>query len=333
MTSATDNIKDRIDDYKDTIFAITGFINLYRFNNNTRQMRSDVVVFQGRRLTPPNGSPVTPDLGVLHHPSTESVLGEVKKSFPQDEGLWMDDFRQLMSYDEDLAGWPTSSGKVSQHDVVLLLHHSRAAKVNRFYQAKKGNEIVFQRPFAIVEFSRSDERKSYLFLRIVDGRVSASEVNSQLSDGVQIPMLELLAAYSKVKFYDAEPPLPYLMELIWTNVVTLKASENEKFGRLRKDQKLDVAFSVDDIVKVLHDGYSFHGIPGADGNNGPQIPKREWVLNACKGFIESGDAAWTNAKVGDIVFYFRRHDDVLNHFLEKTSASAAKAPQMDLFQN
>jgi len=61
MSSVLDQIRDKIDDYKDTIFAITGFINLYRYDDNKKSMRSDVIVFQGRRLTPPDGSEVTPD--------------------------------------------------------------------------------------------------------------------------------------------------------------------------------------------------------------------------------------------------------------------------------
>jgi hypothetical protein len=332
MNSAVDQIRDRIDDYKDTIFAITGFINLYRFDKQTRQLRSDIVAFQGRRLVRPNGGPVTPDLGVLHSPMEESVLGEVKKSFPQNEDLWMDDFRQLMSYDEDLGGWPTASGKVPHHDVVLLLHQSRAAKVTRFYESRKGGEIVFHRPFVVVEFNRADERKPYLFLRIVDGHLSASEVNAQLTDGVPVPLSVLLEIYSKVKLYDAEPPLPYLMELIWTNVVTLKASENEKFGRLRKNQRLDVEFTVDEITTALHQGYSFHSLSGVEGNNGPQIPKKEWVLSACKRFVQAGDADWTNEKVG-IVFHFRRYQDVLQHFLEKTSDTVTDTLQLELFQD
>src|SRR5207249_438523 len=124
-------IRDDIDDYQDSVFAIIGFANFYRFDDTTRTMRDDVVVFQGRRLTPSpakavnsDGNPVefvTPDVGILL-PSNLGVLAEVKKSFPADEQHWFDDFKQLMAYDDDLTGWPSASGAVTAHDVVLLVH-------------------------------------------------------------------------------------------------------------------------------------------------------------------------------------------------------------------
>lgn len=333
MSSAADKIRDDIDDYNDTIFAIIGFINLYRFDTQTRQMRSDVVLFQGRRLVKPDGTTVTPDLGVLNNPMEESVIGEVKKSFPQNEAVWTRAFSQLKSYDADLGGWPTASGRVPRHDVALLLHQSRAARVARFYQTKKSREFMFQRPFAVVEFNRSDERKSYFFFRIFDGHLSASQVNAQLGDGVQVPMSELLDVYSKVKLYDAEPPLPYLMQIIWEHVVTLKASESEKFQHLRKNQKLDVKFTVDEITTVLREGYSFHAVCGANANDGPQIPKRDWVVKACKEFVQASDATWTDEKTGGLVFHVRRYPDVLEHFLEKTTDSIAGPRQLEMFPN
>ena len=50
--NAEQSIRAEIDNYSDSIFAIVGFMNFYRFDDTTRKIRNDVLVFQGRRLTP-----------------------------------------------------------------------------------------------------------------------------------------------------------------------------------------------------------------------------------------------------------------------------------------
>ncbi len=104
--SREQELKDEIDNYSDSLFAIIGFMNFYRFDDTTRRMRDDVRLFQGRRLTPSAAKTtnakgetveyVTPDLGILL-PLDKGVLGEVKKSFPRDSTHWLDAFEQLMA--------------------------------------------------------------------------------------------------------------------------------------------------------------------------------------------------------------------------------------------
>ena len=93
-TKGIQSVLDDIDDYQDSVFAIIGFANFYRYDDDTKTIRDDVLVFQGRRLTPSpakainsDGNPVefvTPDVGILL-PANTGVLAEVKKSFPADE--------------------------------------------------------------------------------------------------------------------------------------------------------------------------------------------------------------------------------------------------------
>jgi hypothetical protein len=50
--SYEEEINNKIDDYLQTIHAIVGFMNFYRYDNERREIRSDVIVFQGRRFNP-----------------------------------------------------------------------------------------------------------------------------------------------------------------------------------------------------------------------------------------------------------------------------------------
>lgn len=330
---------NQIDDYVQTVHAIVGFMNFYRHDDAAEKMKDKVKVFQGRRLRPSPEkafnsnvekiSYVTPDIGILL-PSRTGVIGEVKRSFPRKEEFWMKTFEQLMSYDDDLTGWPSTDGKVSSHDIVLILHLTREAKVCRFYDDKKDSEIKFSRPFVIVQFSRLDERQSYYYFQTRRGELTEKSINKRLADGVSVPMEVFVGVYSEVKIYDSKPPLPYLLELMWTYVVLPHASDDPRFERLHKKQKIEVLLTIDEIVDELHQGFSFHRLHGDDSEFQPKIPKKEWIRDACEQLVNSKDASWVDSDKKSIKFLFRRYDQTLEHFIEICSGSEK---QMKLFED
>lgn len=334
--------EDEIDNYADSLFAIVGFVNFYRWDDGSRTMRGDVKAFQGRRLTPSpakavNGNSnkvefVTPDLGVLL-PKDSGVLGEVKQSFPADQNHWFDAFDQLMSYDDDLTGWPCESEKLPSHDLLLLLHQSRAVAVRKFYESHKGGRISFVRPFCIVEFNRSNQSQAYIFFRTVTGNLSERSVDQRLETGVQVPMAKLTGTYSAIKLWDSEPPLPYLLSVIWEHVINLKASEDPKYPTLKKRQKITVEVSVSEIVDQLHTKFSFNVLNPGTNERQPKIPKQEWVQRACNKLVSAGDAEWTNRSEGKLKVRFTRLDSVLEHFKEMCADEPVTDPQLSLFKN
>ncbi len=64
-------VRDKIDSYKDTVMALLGFLNFFKYDADTDSLRADVRIGQGRRMltskenkTSPNNE-VTPDLCIL----------------------------------------------------------------------------------------------------------------------------------------------------------------------------------------------------------------------------------------------------------------------------
>lgn len=332
---------DQIDNYKETIHAMVGFMNFYRYNDALKTIKDDISVFQGRRFNPSkeNGNAekegeeryVTPDI-CIYLPTSNGVVGEVKMSFDRDENHWLETFKQLMSYDDDLKGWPTQDEKVTYHDIVLILHQSRAARVQKYYETKRGTDITFSRPFIMVLFNRSDERRSYYFFQKTVGKLTEGEIDQRLSDGVQVPMEVFVTTYSTIKIYDSKPPLPYLMHLIWENVITPDASENPKFAKLKKNQKLEIEIEIDQIVEELYKGFTFYCLHGESSVRQQRMPCREWVLDACEQLIKSSDAEWLEKPKKIRIFYTKKYSNTLDHFIDSCIGELEMEKQENLFE-
>jgi len=317
-------IRDRIDDYYDTIHAILGFCSLWFFDTSTQKNRPNIKVFQGRRLSKITNivnadnlsNEVCPDLGIVVQDDS-GILGEVKKNFPKDgDERRKTIFNQLKSYDHELDWWPTPDGKLKSHNIVLLIHQTTSRRAQDYYYEKNNKgEIKFTRSFSICQFNRSDQRVPYFFFQVVSGKINNTLGNVDLDNGVQVPMEPLSKLYAKSKLYDAEPPLSYLLHLIWEHVVIPILSEDENFGRLRKNQNIELKLKVDDIVERLNEGFSFIHWHRNYPEHQPRIPQKEWIQKACNLLVKVGKAKWISngeeltisfTKIGNIVDYFIR---------------------------
>jgi len=340
-------IRDDIDNYIDTVYSILGFSSFWFFDSTTGNYLTNVKVFQGRLLSPIQkdenmssiGNDVTPDLGVVVEDDHRGILGEVKKNFPKDntERAWKV-FEQLQSYDQELIGWPTENEKLESHSIALLVHQTTSRAAQNFYLKDfKNKGASFKRPFSIFQFNRSDQRIPYFFFQLLEGTLGEIEPQVDTYNGVQVPMAALVKLYSESKLYDGNPPKAYLLYLIWEHVFTPEARKNPAFERLRKDRKLEITIKLEEIVNILHEGFSFHRWHEKYPNRQRQVPRREWVAKACEFLVEKQEGKWEVEQVGtEIVVYYRKYDDVLGHFIRLQAESEAqqlakpKLPGFDL---
>ncbi|MEK7396517.1 MAG: hypothetical protein AAB116_06230, partial [Candidatus Poribacteria bacterium] len=185
-----------------------------------------------------------------------------------------------------------------------------------------------------VEFSRNNEAKSYLFFRKQLGELLYfQKENNRLTDGIQVP-LEVLTNIYKIKLYDSQPPLPYLIHLIWESVISTRVSDDE-FRRLRRNSKLSVTIVIDEIIQNLYENFSFKQLNADNSSFQPKIPLKSWVKEAIEALITFKLAEWKDKDSEECVFYFKKFGTTLQDFISLCETNQLGTDidqkQLDLF--
>ena len=152
------------------------------------------------QAAPPN---VTPD-GVIQITEDYGVVAEMRKHFREGDH---EKYDQIKKYDQNLAGWWTSDKLIPVHDLVLLTHTFSSVDAKDAYEYWKKLDNSFDRKFAIVEFSHSQQGQNWFLLRRVEGGELSDPIHDEaLRRGKKIADQYLILLTSKYKFYDDDPP-------------------------------------------------------------------------------------------------------------------------------
>jgi hypothetical protein len=212
------------------------------------------------------------------------------------------------------------------------VHQTTSRRAQDYYNEKNNRgELKFTRPFSICQFNRSDERVPYYFFQIVSGEIINTFSNVDLYNGIQVPMAPLSALYAKSPLYDAEPPLSYLLQIIWQHVVISIASENENFGRLKKNQKIELNVKVEDIVERLYEGFSFIHWHRNHPEHQPRIPQKKWIQKACNFLVKVEKAKWISEGEELIIFFTKSIEDIGDYFIKLEAEDQAKSKLQPMF--
>lgn len=319
MKTKTDAFKEmyeRIDAYNNTVYAIVGFLNTFKYELKTTY--PDIQTFQGRKffLDIEEQYCVTPDLG-LTLDNNAGLIGEVKYSFPQDKSKWKDDFVQLKKYDRILSGWTTKNGKITQYDVVLLVQQTRSRAVKDYYLSDLKSEERLTSPFALIEFNKSSQAKEFFHFRIEHGKISNDKIHERLYNGLSVPMDVFVKLYSKIKIYDAEPPLPLLLNYIYECVVD-QFCMSGNFKKLTKNSKKSAYFTLQEMTAKLSQVYSFKSLASSQHlKNQPEFPKQDWVRKALDHLELIGEGSWARKSGGGFNYILsRKENNVLDHYIK-----------------
>lgn len=272
--SPIETLLDKVDNYTQTVGAIIALGHILKHDyNGEYKIGPKFQTSAANRIS--RDTEVTPD--IAGQTQTMSIVGEVKKSFPENQDHWEDDIKQLEKYDDVLTGWPLKP--VSDHDIILLTGYYMSGKLRKYIDQKiaKG-DLTFNRSLAILEFVRTQDRREYWALRKIWGTLSDKAFDERIEDPIGVPGDTIVPDLSSVKFYDSEPHVVYTMSLLWDFVFSEKAPA-EKFREAEGRKTIDIVFTIDDAHQKLK---TFFGPPNSS------LPRRAWVANAMKGFETVG---------------------------------------------
>ena len=287
-------LRDESDNYEQTVISLISFAHLLRYENSNKKLKQGSYFFIGRKMdtssknrVKPN-SVVTPDI-VLQDSSEYGIIGEVKKTLPQDKDYWKKTLKQIHKYDDNFKGWKTSDEMIKRCDLVCLTDYLLKSDVSEYLiQKKRDGEFSTTNNFSLISFIKSSGSEEKFSFERVCGKFSEERLNNLLKKGKPMPMpLEKVMQYNSngaIKFYDSKPPLPYIMNILWQHIFPPIRTINQYVDENGKKQfETNIQF----LTQELHD--KFTHTDNHDARQ-PKIPETIWVKEAMDEFVRLGYA-------------------------------------------
>jgi len=315
IAEAVGFIKDQCDNYTRTVRALQAIAYELLLDDLTGKRCKVGYAYSGpsldtsakNRVSPSNK--VTPDLIVMVVPDS-NVLVEAKLALSADQTYRRDKLHEIQKYDDHLQGFEIDGHRFRDHDIVLLVSYVHANNVRQdILELQKANQIRFDRNFALVRFVIAQERKTWFVLELAHGSLSNTKKSQKLAGPCRINMECLIndPHFGHVKLYDADPPLPLLMDLIQERVVSALTTEQAR--ELRDKSQLDIPLKVDRMRKQIAE---VCGPASGSTARMPVIPKTQWVRSALDGFKELHWATKVDRQT--YVFHLRKRRDPFEQF-------------------
>jgi hypothetical protein len=210
---------------------------------------------------------VSPDI-VIQLSNEYGIIAEIKITGSNDRDF-ENAYEQLKRYDRDLIGWETENSKIKTHDISLLVNDLKRTDAKRYFDDK-----TLQRKFSLVACARISEAKEYCKIEKYHGSYSDERLEKKFRDPIPVPLEKIISKISAVKFYDADPPVEYTMNVLWMNVF------NELMARDGAGKM--IAVSCKEVTKLLEEKYAFKQVDSKQ----PKIPKEAWIRNALDVFVK-----------------------------------------------
>ncbi|MCE5216051.1 hypothetical protein LLH03_03365 [bacterium] len=312
-----------IDNYQSTVQAIFAFAHAALWDPNTDDFVPDSLVAIGPKLKtskenavcPSNA--VTPDIVVGIGGKWGSVA-EVKRTIPRNPDHWGDDLqKQMRKYDDSLSGWPQTQQPLPSHCLTVLVHHTRKVDVVDYLSEHiEAGDLQFERDFAVVAFQRARDLEEQISLERCYGRLTDPELDEELRRVLTIKLDYLITRY-QLHFYDSPPPLPYMMAVIWNEVLPSLITVAQYKESREKKRSPHVVVTDDAIARDLQSRLT-RCLPPA-GQNCRTIPRKQWVRDALEELVRQGHGKKTESGSYDIEY--RSFTDAQGRFVRKLADS------------
>lgn len=321
-----DKVYRAIDSYQDTVHGLVCFAHVLTWDDRKKCFKPESRRCFGRSMTPSENNrvqskdAVTPDLVVVCT-QADGVVGEAKISFHGTVDDCHAELRQLVKYDDDLKGWPTSDGTIKSHDLVLLVHYSRKGEAKTILDAAKDAGILkLHRKFSAVCFSRMAQAAESLSLEHFYGEMTDKKLRDRMQP-LFVP-LEKVRPLNPASLYDAEPEPAFMLYLTW-DLVFSQLVNQEDFTSLGK-KVFEIECTIDQVRGLLAQACAPKAVDELD----PPIPKRDWVRKTFDYLIRMKLAKCLDPDNGRYQVNYRRKASPLKYFIERYVSITKVKPKL-----
>ena len=276
-------VREEIDDYELTIETIVATRHLVSHDLRGQSHVARWMKTSSRNAILPNNS-VRPDL-TIEVPKNDAspayrAVNEIKANLPKAKKFWLEDVEQLKKYDDELENWDIPPPMT--HDIIFTTNGYRTYDFNNYLNdLDSEGTLRFEKKVCIVARSRETGTQTFISLKKEYGEISNPALDLLLAKRWGVNLEHILAETHKLKFYDAEPPAVYTMNIIWDIILKLFVPP-EQFRQLKGRKTIPIEVTLDQLYKAIC-------VYAPDSSN-PCI-KRDWVRRAISGFIELGVAS------------------------------------------
>lgn len=317
MKEIQKTLRNDCNNYDQTVQAIKAVAHELLWDESAKSLIVGSSAHIGRRMdTSPKSrisqnTQVTPDL-VISYPHDFGIIAEAKIALSSDPKKRQTKLEDIQKYDDNLTGWETLNGRVSKHDIILIVQHFSGPNVkSQIESLLESKEIQFERKFALVCFALIEEAEMWMSLELLLGSLSDQNKQSKLQKRLGIA-LEHVAAnpyLANIKLYDAPPPEPLLMVLIHEAILTnLNRGE---YLLLREGTQINKTIDIQELRALLSKSIG----PGEGDSRIPEIPKSDWVRRALELFVKLKWAERVKDHPNQYIYYIKKRRKPFEQFL------------------
>ena len=327
--------KSEVDDYLQSVIGLYAFAHSCAWNNSARRVRPDSKICIPRKMASASGSrrtQLTPD-GVVQVDGQYGVVSEMKKHFQLANGR--DTFDQIRRYSAPLWGWWTKTKLIDHHDVALLTHITSSTDASDAFDewSAAGNEM--ESPFAIVEFGYVEQGQLWFMLRRIKGGLSDKPHDESLRRGKKLSPLVMTDVFSRRKFMENEPPLIYMLLLVYVYALPLFGKQ-ETFEESTGGKVVIVKATAAQVRDRLEEQFCPRGNDAGAFN----LPRLAWVKRALETLVQLDLGTRPSKSTGAYRIVLRQpgKKDLTEYFAErlyahgKTARQKPTSIQPDLFE-
>lgn len=272
IKACRDEQNTKYDAYYQTVLISVGLKHIFNHNEPCKfEINEPTMKVRG------NG--VTPDTIFQCDDDTKGIVAEIKSSLPDNnEHLLSDMKEQIEKYSEIEDGWVTSSGKIDNHSILLLINRLDSKRLDDLLKIWLTTEkIETSKNICVAEWQSvrshkiGPDKKDIMLLNHRSGTTGCEYFDQKLKSEIKIPEDDLIMEYESRKFVKSVPPDLYLVTNIYLDILPTLANGLEEFE-----------VTIDQIWDIMSEYYaSWSGLKGEQS----QI-RKSWISKAMGVFCE-----------------------------------------------